>query len=1269
MIDLIRKCIDECYPGGLPEYDLKITNTMLSAEGRTLRIFLSSDLVLPAKAEDTVRAVITDLIGINDVLFVYDYHDIDGPNKALSLRNYVRHLIKEANGDYTSLTSSIIEDGVELEYDSLLIPVTGKVAAKMLNDRLSSMFRELIRKDLGVSVDVVFVRDEGAAETIIQEVGQEVIRELRKDAEDAEKRAEIARKALKDEGGKPALAEDESDTPKRASGKWAAAAMERKAKNAEAKGDILMGIKEITGKSTPLSGIDPDMGTVTVEGRVFGSDERTIRSGEKLVSYFLADKSGSGCIKSFVSEAKYEELAKLIKNGDYIKARGKVEWDRYEDENVVVVSSIMRAKETEREDNHPGMKRVELHCHTKMSALDGLNDVGDLVAQAAKWGHSAVAITDHGVVQAFPDAYKAAKKAGNIRIIFGMEGYVFDDSDCRRDDGSIDYKRKDTNHIILLAATQEGLQNLYRLVSISHLDYFYKRPRLPRSVISEYREGIIIGSACEAGEVYRAVARGASDEELDRIASFYDYLEIQPLINNRFMIENGSVEGVETLKAYNRRVIECADRLGKLTAATTDSHYGNPEDAIFRNIIMAGMGYKDAENGQGLFLRTTDEMLEEFSYLGEERAYEVVVENTNKIAEMIDPDIRPVPKGTFYPSIENAAEILRESCLKRAHEVYGEELPEVIEERLMKELNSVISNHYEVMYVSAQMLVKKSMSDGYLVGSRGSVGSSFLATMAGITEVNPLEPHYLCPKCKHLEWGDMNLYDVGVDMPEKDCPVCGTPMKRDGFTIPFATFLGFEGNKTPDIDLNFAGEYQPIAHRFVGNIFGEKNVYKAGTVSGIKDRTAFGFVKKYAEETGRKFGKYETARLAKGCEGVKRTTGQHPGGIVIVPEGHSIEEFCPVQHPANDAESDIITTHFDFHKIDENLLKLDILGHTVPSMIRQLYELTGVDPLKADLADRKVLSIFNGTEALDIKDPDYKFVHGTYGIPEFGTNFVRRMLDDIKPERFADLVRISGFSHGTAVWKGNAQDYIKSGVATMREVISTRDDIMNYLILKGLENETAFKIMEIVRKNRPLTDDLIGLMKEHGVPDWYIDSCIKIQYMFPRAHAAAYTMMSFRLAWYKVYYPAEFYATSFGPLAGDFNAEVILGGKDSVLARIEEINAKGLNASKKEQDELIVYELAYEMYARGLRFRAPQLGVSKASQFWVEDGDVILPFSALENVGENAAKSLVQAYAERPFSTVEEISLRARINKAAIESLRKMHVLDGLAETDQLSFF
>ena len=566
------------------------------------------------------------------------------------------------------------------------------------------------------------------------------------------------------------------------------------------------------------------------------------------------------------------------------------------------------------------------------------------------------------------------------------------------------------------------------------------------------------------------------------------------------------------------------------------------------------------------------------------------------------------------------------------------------------------------------MLVKKSLEDGYLVGSRGSVGSSLAATMAGITEVNPLNPHYICPECKHLEWGDMDLYDCGIDMPEKNCPKCGTVMRRDGFTIPFATFLGFKGDKEPDIDLNFASEYQPRAHRYVGEIFGEKNVFKAGTVGTIAEKTAKGFVRKFAEETNREITEVEIDRLAAGCEGVKRTTGQHPGGIVIVPDDREIYEFCPVQRPANDSKSDITTTHFDYHKIDQNLLKLDILGHNIPSMIRQLQDMTGVDPLSVDLSDRKVLSLFNGTEALDIKDPDYRFTHGSYAIPEFGTSFVRQMLDDAKPDKFADLVRISGFSHGTDVWLNNAQDYIRQGVATMREVISTRDDIMNYLILKGIENETSFKIMEDVRKNRPLKPEQLKVMKEHGVPDWYIDSCIKIQYMFPRAHAVAYVMMSFRMAWYKVYYPPEFYATVFSSDVTNFNADVILRGKQAVLDRMDEIDRMGNNASAKEKDEKLVLEIAYEMYARGYKFRNARLGASRALKFWVEDGEVLLPYAAFSGVGETAARSLADAYKEKPFDTIEEAMNRAKISRAVVDVLKEHGVFGDLPETDQLSW-
>ncbi|MDD6190071.1 MAG: PolC-type DNA polymerase III [Firmicutes bacterium] len=1046
----------------------------------------------------------------------------------------------------------------------------------------------------------------------------------------------------------------------------------RKDKYTPVKGNIIMGSGSITDRETPIGEVTSESGKVVIAGEVFKSESRTVREGTKLVSIFVTDKSTSICVKAFVPDEKWEDIKEHLPSGTGVVIKGMSQWDRFDNCVTVMADTIEKRELVQRRDTCEN-KRVELHAHTKMSAMDGLNDVADLVKRAASWGQPAVAVTDHGVVQSFPEAARTADKlrgsGKEIKVIYGMEGYVFDDSDCHNPDGSIDYKRKPTNHIILLAATQEGLKNIYKLVSYSHLNYFYKRPRLPKSVIADNREGIIIGSACEAGELYRAVYSGASEEEISRISDFYDYFEIQPLINNRFMIEKGMVKSNEELMDFNRRIVELGIEKGKPVVATTDAHYGDAGDAIYRNILMAGMGYKDAENGQGLFMRTTDEMLEEFSYLGEETAYRVVVENTNKIADMIDGEIRPVPKDKYPPKIPHAEETLRKTCMDKACEIYGDPLPERIRDRLETELNSIISNGYAVMYVSAQMLVNESMKAGYLVGSRGSVGSSFAATMAGITEVNPLEPHYICPNCKHLEWGDMNLYDCGIDMPEKECPECGTMMNRDGFTIPFATFLGFSGNKEPDIDLNFAGEYQAIAHRYVGEIFGEENVYKAGTIGTVADKTAYGYVMKFADEFNRPVNKFEADRLTQGCTGVKRTTGQHPGGIIIVPEGHEIYEFCPVQRPANDVNSDVVTTHYEYHDIDQNLLKLDILGHNIPSMIRQLQEMTGVDPMKADLTDRKVLSIFNGTEALDIKDPDYKFVHGSYAIPEFGTSFVRGMLDDIHPERFADLVRISGFSHGTDVWLNNAQDYIRDGVATMREVISTRDDIMNYLILKGIDNEMSFKIMEDVRKNRPLKEEQLKVMKEHDVPDWYIDSCIKIQYMFPRAHAVAYVMMSFRMAWYKVYYPAEFYATYFTSTVANFDAEVILRGGEACLNRIEEIRNMGNNATAKEQGDVLVLEVAYEMYARGYSFEPARLGVSDATKFRTHEGKVVLPFVAIPGMGEGAAKSFAKAYDERPFDTVEEISERGKVNKSAIEELRKHGVLEGMPETAQMSIF
>ena len=1269
---LIDKCIEWEKIGDYDpdKFRYVIEGAVISKETGVLTITLRLNFIPPCIDMEKVKGILLHQFeNLKGVHFEYIYENpVITEVEAVGL--FIPHMIEIINGKYTSITKSIITDRFVYSGDELKIKALGKFSTDQLNDRVAVLFQRLLKKYLNVETKVEFENDE------------EIYRKVEErwtESEEADVRASV-------EEQKKHAAEEAAKAPKQSApaensfgggggsfgggGGW-----KRREKETPAEGNRIMG-KDILGETVSLSSVTPESGTVIVEGILFKKDERTIKSGKKIVTLLITDKKTSICLKTFCSAEKWEEIDKFLKKGDFIKVRGEAEWDRFDNCLVVMMKDINKGVIKKREDTYEGGRRVELHCHTKMSAMDGLNEVEDIVKTAAFWGQPAVAITDHGVVQSFPDAAKTAKKLAsdkenpkNIKIIYGMEGYVFDDRDCINPDGTIDYKKKNTNHIILLAATQEGLKNIYKLVSFSHLDYFYKKPRLPKSVIAKYREGIIIGSACEAGEVYRAVSGGKSEEEIEEIASFYDYLEIQPLINNQFMIDKGMVNGQEDLREYNRRIVALADKLGKPVVATTDAHYDEPESAIYRNILMAGMGFKDAENGQGLYLRTTDEMMEEFMYLGEETAHRVVIENTNKIADMIDGSILPVPKGKFPPRIAGAEDTLRKTCMEKAYGIYGNPLPERIGARLEKELSSIIDNGYAVMYVSAQMLVHKSMEDGYLVGSRGSVGSSFAATMAGITEVNPLEPHYICPKCKHLEWGDMEKYDCGIDMPEKECPECGTMMTRDGFTIPFATFLGFNGDKEPDIDLNFAGEYQPVAHRYVGEIFGEKNVFKAGTVGTVAEKTAYGYVMKFAEEFNRPINKFEADRLTQCCTGVKRTTGQHPGGIIIVPDDHEIYEFCPVQHPANDTKTDIITTHFDYHKIDENLLKLDILGHNIPSMIRQLQDMTGIDPMKADLTDRKVLSIFNGIEALDIKDEDYQYKHGTYAIPEFGTAFVRQMLDDTKPDKFADLVRISGFSHGTDVWLNNAQDYIRNGTATMREVISTRDDIMNYLILKGIENKTSFQIMEDVRKNRPLKPEQLEVMKSHGVPDWYIDSCIKIQYMFPRAHAVAYVMMSFRMAWYKVYYPVEFYATYFTSTVSNFDCEVIMKGPQAILNRIDEINAMGKNASAKEKDDILIFEVAYEMYSRGYEFAPARLGKSYAVKFWSDEGKVLLPFVALEGVGETAAKGLVEAYEERPFGTIEEAMTRGKLNKTAVEALRNHGVFEGLPETDQLCLF
>ncbi|MCI8610188.1 MAG: PolC-type DNA polymerase III [Firmicutes bacterium] len=1264
-------------------FHYEVDRAAIQKETGILSIYMTLDFIMPYQDMERLSAqLIHKLAGIHGVKFHFHYDNVILRSMDI-VRLFIPHMIDIVNGEYTAITKTIQTDNFQYQDGRLDIYALGKFSTEQLNQQVAKLFENLLRDTFSIETKVIFHNNE----ELYEKTFEEMVEGEKKDMEEAKRQAEAAAKQRQALGSSPSSPNQETGNFGFGSGGGQGSqsgnggqtggkgGWKRKEKELPAEGNRIMGHNIVGDANVSLMDIDPSQGMVIVEGILFKKSFRVIRSGNYLITLLITDeKTTTICCKCFASENKWNEIDELLKPGDGVKIRGEVQFDTFENMNTIMIKDIEKKERVAgRQDTCEMGRRVELHAHTKMSAMDGLNEVSDLVRQAAEWGQPAVAITDHGVVQAFPDAAKEAKKQAEkgreIKIIYGMEGYVFDDADCMNEDGTIDYKKKPTNHIILLARTQEGLKNIYKLVSMSHLDYFYKRPRLPWSVLSAHREGLIIGSACEAGEVYRAILNGEPEERIEAIAERYDYLEIQPLINNRFLVEQNLVDGYDTLKTYNQRIVALADKLGKPVVATTDSHYQDPESAIYRNILMAGQGYKDAENGQGLFLRTTDEMLEEFSYLGEETAKRVVIENTNLIASMIE-DVLPVPKGKYPPKIEGAEKTLRDTCMETAHEMYGDPLPDRIGERLEKELSSIINNGYAVMYVSAQMLVQKSLSDGYLVGSRGSVGSSLAATMAGITEVNPLEPHYVCPNCKNLEWGDMDLYDCGIDMPEKDCPVCGTPMRRDGYTIPFATFLGFDGDKEPDIDLNFAGEYQPIAHKYVGVIFGEKNVFKAGTVGTVADKTAYGYVMKFFEETHRPINKFEADRLTQHCTGVKRTTGQHPGGIIIVPDDHEIYEFCPVQHPANDVNSDIITTHFDYHKIDQNLLKLDILGHNVPSMIRQLQDMTGIDPLTVDLTDRTVLSIFNGIEALKILDPEnYRFKHGTYAIPEFGTSFTRQMLDDTKPDKFADLVRISGFSHGTDVWLNNAQDYIRSGVATMREVISTRDDIMNYLMLKGIENKMSFKIMEDVRKNRPLKEEQLTVMKEHGVPDWYIDSCIKIQYMFPRAHAVAYVMMSFRMAWYKVYYPREFYATHFTSVVANFDAETILKGPEAVLERMDAIVAMGTNATPKEKEDILVLEVAYEMYARGYEFAPARLGKSFATKFWVDDGKVLLPFVAVEGVGETAAKSFAAAYEEKTFDTIEEAIQRGKLNRTAAEGLRAHGVFAGLPETDQLCMF
>ena len=1235
--------------------------------------------------------------------------------------------------------------------------------------------------------------------------------------------------------------------------------------------DVIYG-RDFEDETIEIEKIDGPIGEVIIRGKILSVDTREIRNEKTIIIFSMTDFTDTIVLKIFARNDDVKDLLEEIDKGKFVKVKGVATIDKFDSE--LTIGSIVGIKKcadftTVRMDTSID-KRVELHCHTKMSDMDGVSDVKDIVKRAMKWGHKAIAITDHGDVQAFPDANHTVPSDSDFKVIYGVEAYLVDDikgmvTDSQNQNLDADYvvfdlettgfspevnriieigavkvqngaivdkfstfvnpevpipfrieqltsindsmvidapviadilpefmkfcegcvmvahnadfdmsfikkncqrldipcaptivdtvalarvllpnlnrfkldtvakalgvsldnhhravddagctaeifvkfiamlkdrgvftldevnalgtssvqnvQKMPTYHAIILATCDQGRTNLYRLVSLAHIKYYHRRPRIPKSEFIKYRDGLLIGSACEAGELYRAILNGRPEEEITRLVNFYDYLEIQPLGNNAFLVrdEDSPIASNDDLIEINKKIVRLGEEFHKPVVATCDVHFLDPDDEIYRRIIMAGQGFKDADEQPPLFLRTTEEMLKEFQYLGSEKAEEVVIKNTNLIADMCE-KISPVRPDKCPPVIENSDQMLRDICYSKAHKMYGDPLPEIVQERLDRELNSIISNGYAVMYIIAQKLVWKSNEDGYLVGSRGSVGSSFVATMSGITEVNPLHAHYLCKHCQYSDF-DSDLVKSfsgrsGCDMPDKICPRCGKPLSKEGFDIPFETFLGFKGNKEPDIDLNFSGEYQSKAHKYTEVIFGEGQTFKAGTIGTLADKTAFGYVKNYYEERGVHKRNCEIDRIVLGCVGVRRTTGQHPGGIVVLPMGEQIYTFTPIQHPANDMTVDITTTHFDYHSIDHNLLKLDILGHDDPTMIRMLQDLTGVDPTQIPLDDKAVMSLFQDTSALGITPDELVNCQlGALGIPEFGTDFAMGMLIDTQPTEFSDLVRIAGLSHGTDVWLGNAQTLIQEKKATISTAICTRDDIMIYLISMGLDSEESFKIMENVRKGivakgkcdkwPEWKQDMI----DHNVPDWYIWSCEKIKYMFPKAHAAAYVMMAWRIAYCKVFYPLAYYAAYFSIRATAFSYELMCQGKDKLEGYMHEYEKRKDELSKKEQDTYKDMRLVQEMYARGFEFLPIDIYTSEPHHFQIVDGKLLPALNTIDGLGDNAAVAIAEAAKDGPFLSKDDFRQRTKVSKTTIELMSDLGLFGDIPESNQLSLF
>lgn len=1428
-----------------------------SRDHSRIKIYIHSDRLIAHKAiRETERAIRSQMFKDQvDVCLVEKYHLSRQYTPARLLEAYTGSLIDELEEEgelsanlFRKAEKTFLEPFVlELKVEENCI---AQVKMEKLKHKLEHIFSERFDMPLGIVLGwlpkkkskYAVYADSAMKEEIAQIV--QTYEQAKEDQKEVEKQ-EVQQKekpAFKKNYVKQRLPEDK---------------------------DIFYG-RNFEGEETEIHEIIDEMGEVVVRGKIIQLETREIRNEKTIVMFAVTDFTDTIKAKVFTKNERLPELLDKLKEGAFIKMKAVAMMDQFEHDIALgSVSGIKTIPDfTEKRMDHSPVKRVELHCHTTMSDMDGVTDVKKLLKTAMGWGHQAMAITDHGVVQAFPDANHCVE-GKDFKVIYGMEGYLVDDiknivTDSRGqsldstfvvfdiettgfsavndriieigavkvengmitekfsefvnperpipfeiekltsindrmvedapnisvilpkfmdfcggsvlvahnadfDTGFIrhncevlglpyDYtyvdtlgiarsfleglknykldtvveamgctlanhhravddagatadvfvrflerfkkknirdldelntysamsvdaiKKLKTYHIILLAKNEIGRINLYRLVSLSHLDYYARRPRIPKSVLAKYREGLIIGSACEAGELFRAVVDERPEEEIARIVEFYDYLEIQPTGNNEFMIRDPKMTKVSTvadLQDLNRKIVELGEKFNKPVCATCDVHFLNPEDEVYRRIIMSNKGFGDADLQPPLYLRTTEEMLDEFQYLGAEKAEEVVVTNTNRIADMID-RISPVRPDKCPPVIENSAGILRDICYNRAHELYGEDLPDIVTERLERELNSIIGNGFAVMYIIAQKLVWKSVADGYLVGSRGSVGSSFVAYMAGITEVNSLQAHYLCPKCHYVDFDSDYVKSFsgrsGCDMEDRVCPVCGEPLMKEGHDIPFETFLGFKGNKEPDIDLNFSGDYQSKAHAYTEVIFGKGKTFRAGTVGTLADKTAYGYAMHYYEEHEQHKRSCELDRISSGCVGVRRTTGQHSGGIIVVPHGEEIYSFTPVQHPANDQTTKIITTHFDYHSIDHNLLKLDILGHDDPTMIRMLEDITGVDATKIRLDDPEVLSLFHGLEALHIKPEDIGGTDlGSLGIPEFGTEFVMQMLRDTKPKAFSDLVRISGLSHGTDVWLGNAQTLIQEGKAQISTAICTRDDIMIYLIDKGVESEQSFKIMESVRKGKGLTPDYEKVMKEHDVPDWYLWSCKKIKYMFPKAHAVAYVMMGIRIAWFKIHEPLAYYAAFFTIRATAFDYGLMCQGKAAIDNHIKAYKANP-NLSKKEQDTLRDMKIVQEFYARGFEFLKIDLYQSDAIKFQVAEGKLLPPFSVIEGMGGIAAEALaVAAHAEtergEKFLSKDDIRQKAKVSQTVLDTMAELGLLGGLPESNQLSIF